>query len=47
MPDEGPQLRITPVRDDGAYLYVRVEECDPFPANAREFRIEVTAEEIR
>ncbi|MFE5093249.1 hypothetical protein ACFRCI_23530 [Streptomyces sp. NPDC056638] len=47
MPEEGPQLRIRPVvMSDSAYLDVRVEECDPFPANERHFRISLTVEAL-
>lgn len=46
-PEEGPQLRIRPlVLRDCAYLDVRVEECDPFPVNARDFRIRLDVEAL-
>jgi hypothetical protein len=45
-PDEGPQLRFRLVTSDDNHVYVRVEECDPFPTNPREFRVTVTVEEL-
>jgi len=46
-PEEGPQLRVRPVvTRDSTYLDVRVEECDPFPTNPRNFRISLTVEEL-
>ncbi|WP_435613273.1 hypothetical protein [Streptomyces sp. bgisy159] len=45
-PDEGPQLRFTPLRFEDNALHVRVEECDPFPGNEREFRISLNVEAV-
>lgn len=45
-PEEGPQLRVTPIRFDDHGLHVRVEECNPFPSDPVEYRISVTVEAL-
>ncbi|MFE7399583.1 hypothetical protein [Streptomyces sp. NPDC057557] len=48
VPEEGPQLRFKPVAvaDDGRSIDVRVETCDPFPSDSREFRIWLEVEAL-
>lgn len=46
QPETWPQLRMRPGFDGDDFLNVQVEECNPFPDNARTFRIVVTVEEI-
>ncbi|MEU7243399.1 hypothetical protein [Streptomyces sparsogenes] len=44
--DERPQIRIRPADVGTDSAVFTVEECDPFPDNARKFCLTVTAEEI-
>ncbi|MEV5319137.1 hypothetical protein AB0K92_16030 [Streptomyces sp. NPDC052687] len=46
VPDEGPQLRFRLVTADDDHVHVRVEECDPFPTNPREYRVTVKVEAL-
>ncbi|GAA1064692.1 hypothetical protein [Streptomyces asiaticus] len=43
---ERPQLRIRPADVGTDSAVFTVEECDPFPGDARQFRVTVMAEEI-
>jgi hypothetical protein len=47
-PDSGPQLRFSPVAvaEDGRSIDVRVEACDPFPSDPRNFRIWIEVEAL-
>ncbi|MFF1417605.1 hypothetical protein [Streptomyces sp. NPDC058280] len=48
-PTEGrPQLRFRPVAlaEDGRSVDVRVETCDPFPSDPRDFRIWLEVEAL-
>ncbi|MFE5159133.1 hypothetical protein ACFY1A_17005 [Streptomyces sp. NPDC001520] len=43
---ERPQIRIRPADVGTDSAVFTVEECDPYPDNARQFRVMVIAEEI-
>ncbi|MFD4699793.1 hypothetical protein [Streptomyces niveus] len=47
-PDTGPQLRFKAmsVAEDGRSVDVRVETCDPFPSDPKNFRIWIEVEEL-
>lgn len=44
--ESGPQLRVKPAEVGDDFAVFNVEECDPYPGDARKFRVAVTVEEI-